>query len=711
MAENLGSIRYDIEVGTADMLKAEAAVKRSASNVATSLGNAEVAAKRLNTEVTKSASGVKKAMQANLGQAGIQVQQFVGQLQGGQSAMVALAQQSADLGIVLGAPMVGVIVSLAAVLAGTLLPALFNSKSGLSELEKSIERTRAVMTVGAGGIIEYTAQMQELGRISKIVADYRIKTAMADATSSIKNGVKAIGEEFSKLNDGDIMTNFNDAVRFSDQLYGQFSGRIGQYAKFIGEQLGATGEESKKLGTEFIQAFKKLESAKTVHEVTAIQESIIKLSESTGKADKKLVKMLGNVFDQFDLIREGAAVLEQGTKGQDDLANTAAKSATAANELANALTVQIVALKEGERAAYAYELQLQGIDKTQRDVLLNLYDQKVALEDEKALRDANSKAIEQEKEAYIRLSKSIERARLTRERQAAAKEARRVETLTTQVQTVGLNPEDEIRARFERENQMLIEAEERGIEIRGTYAERRKQLAIEEQKAIDSLRVESNNAMSASLEAMQTQAVGAFAQFATGAKSSKDAVIGLANSILTLMIGAIVKQGSAAISTQQAVTTSQVASNAQVAASAAPAAATVSLASFGANAGPAIAGMLAASAIGLAISGGRQYGGAVSQGMYRVNEGGAPEIYSHGGKDYLMNTKNANIKPAGGGGGDVNVIVHNNVANSVGTAKQSADGKTIEVTINEIAKQLSSGQGVLPRTFKQHTNLSFRASR
>ena len=37
------------------------------------------------------------------GQAGIQIQQFVGQVQGGQSAMLALSQQGADLGIVLGA--------------------------------------------------------------------------------------------------------------------------------------------------------------------------------------------------------------------------------------------------------------------------------------------------------------------------------------------------------------------------------------------------------------------------------------------------------------------------------------------------------------------------------------------------------------------------------------------------------------------------------
>ena len=51
-------------------------------------------------------------------QAGIQFQQFFGQIQGGQGFLLALSQQSADLGFVLGAPLAGAVAGLTASLAG-----------------------------------------------------------------------------------------------------------------------------------------------------------------------------------------------------------------------------------------------------------------------------------------------------------------------------------------------------------------------------------------------------------------------------------------------------------------------------------------------------------------------------------------------------------------------------------------------------------------
>ena len=48
------------------------------------------------------------------GAAGIQIQQFTGQVTTGTNSLVALSQQAADLGIVLGAPLVGVFASLGA---------------------------------------------------------------------------------------------------------------------------------------------------------------------------------------------------------------------------------------------------------------------------------------------------------------------------------------------------------------------------------------------------------------------------------------------------------------------------------------------------------------------------------------------------------------------------------------------------------------------
>jgi hypothetical protein len=104
--------------------------------------------KGLDTTVTKTANSVKNGLDKNLkttnktlanfsrqsGQAGIQFQQFIGQIQGGVNPMVALSQQAADLGIVLGAPLLGAVVGISASLAGILIPSLLNSADSTQEL-------------------------------------------------------------------------------------------------------------------------------------------------------------------------------------------------------------------------------------------------------------------------------------------------------------------------------------------------------------------------------------------------------------------------------------------------------------------------------------------------------------------------------------------------------------------------------------------------
>jgi chromosome segregation ATPase len=75
----------------------------------------------------------------NAGMAGIQIQQFVGQIQGGQSALLALSQQGADLGFVLGRAGLGAAVGIAATAISFLIPALTGADSKVSELKDRIK--------------------------------------------------------------------------------------------------------------------------------------------------------------------------------------------------------------------------------------------------------------------------------------------------------------------------------------------------------------------------------------------------------------------------------------------------------------------------------------------------------------------------------------------------------------------------------------------
>jgi len=80
-------------------------------------------------------------MGRNAGQAGVQIQQLVGQVQAGTNPMVALSQQAADLGFVLGVPLVGAVAGLASAIAGPLISSLFNGSDALADFRDDIEES------------------------------------------------------------------------------------------------------------------------------------------------------------------------------------------------------------------------------------------------------------------------------------------------------------------------------------------------------------------------------------------------------------------------------------------------------------------------------------------------------------------------------------------------------------------------------------------
>ena len=86
--------------------------------------------------ITNSIHGVGRSA----GQAGIQMQQFIGQIQGGVNPMVALSQQGADLGFVLGVPLLGAIIGIGASLAGMFIPSLMDSSDATKDLRKEIDK-------------------------------------------------------------------------------------------------------------------------------------------------------------------------------------------------------------------------------------------------------------------------------------------------------------------------------------------------------------------------------------------------------------------------------------------------------------------------------------------------------------------------------------------------------------------------------------------
>jgi hypothetical protein len=109
------------------------------------------------------AGGAGKGLQnmgRGAGQAGIQVQQFVGQVQAGTNPMLAFSQQAADLGIVLGAPMLGVIAALGASLGMVLLPQLLSGSRALKDFDEVAKELDISLRTDAPAL--YAARLKDL---------------------------------------------------------------------------------------------------------------------------------------------------------------------------------------------------------------------------------------------------------------------------------------------------------------------------------------------------------------------------------------------------------------------------------------------------------------------------------------------------------------------------------------------------------------------
>ena len=249
-------------------------------------------------------------------------------------------------------------------------------------------------------------------------------------------------------------------------------------------------------------------------------------------------------------------------------------------------------------------------------------------------------------------------------------------------------------------NDQKLLSDERYLELKGqaerAHSEQMRVLQEENFKAA----ALGNQLLLNGIDAIAQSGTQAISGLLTGTTSLKDAMGGIANTVLNSVVGAFVDMGANWVKQQimmqaagEATTAAQVggigavtaaqagatgtiaatttataaATGASVATSMAPAAGLSSIASFGGAAVIGGAALLATMLLAKSFGGGRQYGGGVSGNkMYRVNEGGAPEIFNAaGGKQYMMpNTRGEVVSNAeatsGGSASGVNISVYNN---------------------------------------------------
>lgn len=248
---------------------------------------------------------------------------------------------------------------------------------------------------------------------------------------------------------------------------------------------------------------------------------------------------------------------------------------------------------------------------------------------------------------------------------------------------------------------------QRGLELMNAANTEYEQARIAAQWEIYRNQSTTNQLMADAVDSLQSGATNAITGLINGTQSLQESFANIGTTILSSVVGSLVQMGIEWVKSQlmgQAAAAASLASTmaqATVAASAwAPAALSASIATMGSAAAvgqTAYAGSLLA-AKGMAVAGAREHGGPVSaNSMYRVGEGGKPEIYqASNGSQYMIPGDNGRVisnrdmQGSGSVGGSVvqNITFEINTTGGIDDATMAKMSQMMkQVSLNTIRDQ------------------------
>lgn len=342
-------------------------IESSSKEAGTAMGTTKNSAKQ--------AANSYNSLGSKAGRAGIQIQQLTGQVQGGVNPMIALSQQAADLGIVLGAPLLGVIASMGAALAITLLPNAFNAKTALEQLEEITDKLKETMSLSSSGVAEYSDELRKLAKRSESLAKAQIAGNIIDANKQIKIATKDIKESildlsqgsFQKLNDviagsGKSIEDFKNGAKVFDRsaigMQGNISGPNALEASLRGlmRNLGITRSQAIDLGLA-MSTFSNNEGAVGAAALSSALGTIGKEAafgnEKVTEFTNKITPMSDSIADFTDFVNKSRVSLTDlgGALDEEVNAETFTKMQESTKSLSSQLAVVKAEFEGGAQAA------------------------------------------------------------------------------------------------------------------------------------------------------------------------------------------------------------------------------------------------------------------------------------------------------------------------------------------------------------------------
>lgn len=392
---DLGTIQYNVEANTTDLDKANQSFDKMADAAEKAGEEVDAAGKKFSGagkeskkfgEDTKTASAGVSGFGRSAGQAGIQIQQLVGQIQGGQSAFLALSAQATDLGIVLGAPLVGVVVGLGSALLGSLAPSLLKAEDSAEKLIETMERIDGVATITKSGVLALSDSIQELAQKSEIAARAQIVVALADAEKAATQAAQSIATAFDKIDAGIGVSGISDFTEPFEK-FNQLSDNYISTANELGQSFGLIGSSATDAGFKVMNLLRDLREAPSTENFDKFQNSVSELAVAGGTANKEFLTVVGELQKYFSSAATAAEKTEYLKKAMDDLSGaveqsgeSTSKSTDESTRFIQNLERQIAVMKlSGD--ALAKELALQsGATGLKRTYIEQLINEKIALE-------------------------------------------------------------------------------------------------------------------------------------------------------------------------------------------------------------------------------------------------------------------------------------------------------------------------------------------
>lgn len=665
-------ITYEVELTTANMLKGADVTNNTVNTMINNFGRADVATKNLSksqaqlqTQATQTAKAVNGQLNQALTNTSYQIQDIAVQLAGGQNPFLVMAQQIPQLLVGFGALAAGI--GAAVAVLGGLYLAFGDSASNAEKLEKAIEQVKAVMTVGADGVANYSDELKELNGLSESLVKLKLGLAVADQNKAINLSLTGLKEAL-------------------DDTRGSFDTYTDQVTKVTGVKAGTDAFKEAEL------AFRGYSSAISKFnadgDVDQLESSLTNLASSGANNTEKGRELIRTTIDMIAKFRQGQLTIDALKESMGGLEEETTGAQNGFTNLIQSLILQREELVSGERAALKARLQMDGLSDSEIKSALAIYDNNEAIRQQKEEAEKTGKAMQD-------LGKDLDAFFAKESGDSTKQDQQKTATLTRQVQTIGLTPLEEIQNRYDQEYDILRAAQERDIISKEEFAAREIQINKNKADAINRYNQQQ----------MQNQ------QFFSNTQGQ---LLGALANTLSAFGSSMDKNNKKSFEKQKKFAIATALINTALAVSQALGAAPPPI-NFALAALSGAAGAVQIAAIkNQEFSGNREFGGPVSAGsMYRVGEKGNPEFFKNkSGQLSMIPGENGEVIPADklmGSGVNWSINVEN-----YGPDKAYATiddiNRTVNVRIGREVAGMRDGTSQFGKAMKASGNYKSRAS-